>query len=528
MTDDNTPYDPYQQKPLPEGEEGTPPLTHAMSIVRWVILIGISAFALVMVLSYFGISPWAKESGGTVQYHCPMHPTYVSNKPGECPICGMSLVPIDADTTMAGMAQPREPEIRAESTNVKVTRYTCPMHPEVISDKPGECPQCGMDLVPMDSSMENMGRQSQAVPAEAKEPSMPSMDMGQAPVPGLVPLTLEPRRLQLIDVRTARVEKQPMGNSIRLFGYVTPDEARVANLNLRVSGWVQKLYVNQTGQTVDRGEPLLTVYSQDLYQGEQDYLLALDRANSQTSDSALAGARLRLLDAAREKLLLLGLTDDEISKLKSSGQAQVEIPLRSPFRGVVLNKAVLVGQFVNPEQSLFTIADLSRVWVLADVYESDLAAVRVGLKVKVSAVAFPGEQFDGVVSFIYPTISEPTRTLKIRVEFPNPEMKLRPGMYARVELEGNPQQVIAVPREAVMQGGDIDYVFVVHDGNHFEPRQVKLGRSTDSLMEVLSGVSDGETVVTSANFLIDSESRLKAAVSGMGDTPGGEHAGHIH
>jgi Cu(I)/Ag(I) efflux system membrane fusion protein len=190
---------------------------------------------------------------------------------------------------------------------------------------------------------------------------------------------------------------------------------------------------------------------------------------------------------------------------------------------VVLEKNVVAGQFVGPDQKLFTLADLGHVWVLADVYERDLAQVKVGAAVHMTTAAYPGETFAGKVGFVYPTVAEDTRTLKVRIEFANPGRRLKPGMYAEIDLSGSGQLVLAVPAEAVMDEGERQYAFVVHGATHFEPRRLQLGRGSDDYVEVISGLSEGEQVVTSANFLIDAESRLKAALVGMGGTPVDAH-----
>jgi Cu(I)/Ag(I) efflux system membrane fusion protein len=330
----------------------------------------------------------------------------------------------------------------------------------------------------------------------------------------------------LINVRTGTVQKRSLGSATQLVGYVTPDETRLSNVTVRISGWVQKLNVNQTGQRVDKGETLLTIYSQDMYQAEQDYLLAYSNTLQRGGDSVLAFTRTQIIEAARERLHLLGLGEVDIGVLEKAGKAQAEIPLRSPLNGIVLEKSVLAGQAINSSQPLFTIADLSTVWVLADVYESDLVGISVGQKARMTVTSSPNEVFDGLVSFVYPTVSEQTRTLKVRLSFANPEMKLRPGMYAQVELAGSAEAVLAVPHSAVMVDGKLAYVFVIHAGTHFEPRKVTIGRTSDDWAEALSGLQEGDTVLTSANFLIDSESRLKAAISGMGGAPANEHASH--
>ncbi len=507
MTDTHVEYNP-DDEPMPEGSEEAPPFTHTMSIVRWVILIAMTLFALTMVLTYFGATPWAQNAGSAVQYHCPMHPTYVSSQPGECPICGMNLVPVGSEAKTDTVAI-------ADSHMAKPGQYTCPMDPQIVSDTAGKCPICGMNLELVT-----------AAPGDDMKHAGHTADLGSAPVPGLVPVTIEPQRLQLIGVRTGTVTRRNVSNTTPLVGYVTPDESKVSNLTVRVSGWVQKLNVNETGQRVTKEQPLLTLYSQDLYQAEQDFLAALSMTRQDGTDAALAITHNQILDAARERLRLLGLTTDDITQLENSGTARPEISLRSPYDGVVLEKNVNDGQQVTPDQRLFTIADLRTIWVLADVYEADIASVRIGQPTTMTIAAYPNEQFTGKVSFIYPTISEQTRTLKVRIEFANADFRLRPGMYAQIELAGGADEVLAVSRDAVMDGGEIAYAFVIHNGTHFEPRLIKIGRSTGDYVEVQGGLSEGETVVTSANFLIDSESRLKAAISGMGGAQADPHAGH--
>jgi len=507
------------------------PVATFLACVRWTILGGMALFALVMILNYFGLTPWSDEAAGPTQYHCPMHPTYVANQPGECPICGMTLVPIDAagkevkspesskssETQQDGMNQPK----------AKPGQYTCPMHAEVISDKPGKCPKCGMNLeqVPTPTESENTGHDMGSMNRTSDSASRAGAGLGTSPVPGLVPVTIEPQRLQLIGVRTGMVEKRPLDVSLRLVGFVTPDETKLANIHVRFSGWVKELSVDQTGQFVEANQKLLSIYSQDLYQAEQEYIVA-KQATRRAADNILNDTRQQLLEAARQRLELLGVPPEIVSGLDTAKSPSSEIWIRSNFSGYVLEKNVVNGQFIGPDQNLFTIADLSRMWVLADVYEQDLASLRVGQKVKISTSAYPGESFAGEIGFIYPSVSEQTRTLKVRIVISNPSFKLRPGMYSEVELEGRGKGVLTVPADGVMDGGDRQYAFVIHNGTHFEPRLLKIGRRSDDYMEVLSGLSEGEQVVTSANFLIDSESRLKAAIAGMGSTQPDAHAGH--
>jgi membrane fusion protein, copper/silver efflux system len=514
-------YDPHEHEPMPEGEEQAPPYVRTMAIIRWIILGGMTLFAAVMILNYFGATPWSEASGGPIQYHCPMHPTYVSNQPGDCPICGMTLVPIDASGKETNAVKDTATTVATSDEKAvpkaKPGQYTCPMDPEVISDQPGRCPVCGMKLVQVPPTTDSV--------ATPNVGDMTQSNMGPAPVPGLVPITIEPQRLQLTGLRTGTVSVRPLEGSLRLVGFVTPDESRLSDIQLRFSGWVKQLTVDQTGQQIKAGQKLLSIYSPDIFQAEQDYIVA-KQSIGRVGDAELSATRQQLLTAAHQRLELLGVPKEELSRLDSANAPASEIWIRSPSTGVVLEKNVIEGQQINPNQSLFSVADLSRVWVLADVYERDLAGIKLGQNVKMTSNSYPGELFEGTVSFIYPTVSEQSRTLKIRIEFANPSLRLKPGMYAEVEIEGEGTGVLAVPADAVMDGGSHQYAFVVHGGTHFEPRMLKIGRRADDYMEVLSGLSEGDEVVTSASFLIDSESRLKAAISGMGGTDTSVHAGH--
>lgn len=492
-----TEHDDLELEPLPEGVEQPPPLTRTMSIVRWALFGGMCLFALVMVLGYFGLTPWSGSGAAGEQYHCPMHPTYVSNQPGDCPICGMSLVPIGDKSGDVSMEMGDDGDAWMNDTKAKHGQYGCPMDPEVVSDSAGRCPICKMFLVQVDSVQAN------------RAASM----VTQSNVDGLVPVMLAPQRTQLIGLKTATVERRPVSTPLRLVGYVTPDETRLFDAQVRAGGWVQELFVNETGQRVERGAPLLTLYSPELYQAWQDYQVAR-RAELLATDSTMKKIKREVTEASLRRLRFMGLTDVDIDQGGSSGS---NLTLRSPFGGHVIVKNVQRGQYISPGQSLLTIADLSVLWVVAEVYERDLGQVRVGDAATITTTGSDAK-LEGRVAYIYPTIAEGTRTARVRIEITNSGMALKPGMYADVALSKEAPSTLAVPADAILDGGEIQYVFVVNDGSNFVPRKVTVGRRGDDWVEILTGLNGGETVVTSANFLIDSESRLQAAISGMGAT----------
>jgi len=434
----------------PAGHEPPPAGAGFMNALRWVLFAGLLLLAAVSIGSYAlskRPSANAARSQKKALYHCPMHPSYTSNKPGECPICGMNLEPIS------------ESEHHAQ--------------------------------------------------------------LGHAgDVPGLQPVQITPERIQLIGVRTAVVTRAPLGAELDLVGFVALDESRIRRVQIRVSGWVQELHVNRVGEPVAAGQPLLSIYSPELYQTEREYLIELGARD--TMDASSHGGS---LPASRERLRLLGVPEEEVQRVERERQATLRLTLRSPVAGTVLERGVAEGQYVGADTPLFTVVDLSRLWVLADLYEQDLERVRAGDRARFTADALPTRPFEGRVQFIYPTVSAETRTIKARLVLENPDRMLRPGMYGRVIVESRVRPTLIVPTEAIVNTGQHTYVFLARAGGLFEPRMVTVGHEAGDRVEILKGLAAGDTVVASASFLIDSESRLKAAIAGMGSQPS---AGHPH
>ncbi len=428
-------------------------------------------------------------------YHCPMHPTYTSDKPGDCPICGMTLVPIEE----AGAKKPEH----------KIVLYRSPMGTGETSTVPRK-DGMGMDFVPVYDD-------------EAT---------GASEVSGLAGVKIDAQRQQLIGLRTAEVTKGPISGDWRTVGRVSVNETRVRKINVKVDGFVEKLFVDYTGKLVHRGDPLFSLYSPDLLSAEQEYLLAL-RTRQQLGGSP-AGED--LVASARRRLELWDIPKSEIEALEQTHTPRRTLTLTSPISGVVTAKSVVQGSRLTAGEMPLEITDLSEVWVLADAHESDLPRVRLGTPVTLTLEAVPDHAFTGKVSFIEPVLDPKTRTVKVRLAFANPRGELRPEMFGEVVFHARPHQGLRVPADSIIDSGDRKVVFVSLGDGRFEPREVKAGDMAGDLVEVTEGVRAGEQVVVRASFLVDSESRLKAALAAVtskpaaGDKPAGKAppTSHVH
>jgi Cu(I)/Ag(I) efflux system membrane fusion protein len=479
--------DPSQ--PLPEGEEAAPPGVATMALVRWSL---VALMALAAVGAWFHYSDLGHRSArAATVYQCPMHPSVMQDRPGECPICGMNLVEVQAGAPRAAAAG------ADEATGPG--KYWCPMHPEVHSDDPeARCDKCGgMKLVP------------RAAPGPA----------GAKGVAGLVPLDLSPERVQLMGLRIARVNREKLSPQLRTIGFVSANESAVAIITSRFTGWVDEVRVAQSGQHVQKGQVLASVYSPELTTAQQVFVNAQRWARDPRQDGTGGGAAVNRVDSdARKRLELMGMAAEDIDTVVRTGQVLASTPIRSPVSGYVARRGALPGQYFSPGTELFQIADLSTVWVIADVYEYDMSRVKVGQRATLTLGAYPGEKFAGRVQFIYPAVNPESRTLQARMEFRNPGLKLRPGMYGDVITDLDAAEGLVAPTEAIVDTGEQQYVFISRPGGRFLPRQVKLGVRTEGKVHVLEGLEAGEEVVTTANFLVDSESRLRAAVEGFTPT----------
>ena len=388
------------------------------------------------------------------------------------------------------------------------TMYHCPMHPTYISDKPGDCPICGMKLVPIE-------------PAASADPHAghTSMETGadEPTVPGYVPVTIPQERIQSMGITLAEARRMELTQSFRTFGKVTYDETRIHHVHTKFEGYIEDLYADYVGQFVKKGQPLFSIYSPELYATQNEYLLAL-RAREQmpplAGDEGFPAARnIDLVAAARQRMALWDIGEDDIRELERTRKPIRALTIFSPVSGYVTQKTAFQGLKIMPGDNLYDIVDLSTVWVLADVYEVNLPFVRLGQPASMNLSYQPGKTWHGRVTFINPTLDPATRTVKARLEFSNPGDALKPDMYADVVIGGARGSGIAVPDSAVITTGERNIVFVARGNGTFEPREVVLGVRVRNLYEIKQGVAEGESVVTGANFLLDSESKLKASVS---------------
>lgn len=460
------------------------------------LIIALAGLGLYYFLSNF--QPGKRQSTGKEEaaqaghlYFCPMHPDYQSDKHGDCPICFMKLV----EQKPAEVAKNRG---NKESASPGEKIYICPMHPQIISDKPGDCPVCGMKLVEREESEKS----------EAEPTAGPS---------GLAPVTVNESQRKQMGLAFGAVGRQRITKEIRTSARIVPDETRLYRVTTKIEGYIDKLYVNVTGQAVRKGQPLFTVYSPELVASQQEFITSLPFAQQlfDNSDPTVANSGKRLIEAARKRLKLWDISDGQIDRLEKTGQVEKYLTMYAPAGGYVIEKHILAGQKIMPGEALLVIADLSAVWAEADIYESDIPYVKEGMPVTLTLSYWPGKSFRGEVSFLYPYLDAQTRTLKARLNIENPELLLKAEMYADAHLVYDLGEKLALPEGALMQTGTRSYVFVAGDGDEIRPVEVTVGTRSEGYYELLSGLEAGDRVVTSANFLVDSESSLKAALQSV-------------
>ncbi len=448
-----------------------------------------------------------EAAAGEQLWTCPMHPHVLEHGPGECPICGMDLVPVDA--------LPAVGEGERE-----VLFYRNPMDPTIISSVPMK-DEMGMDYVPVYA------------------------DQAAAAVGAGTVVTIDPVVVQNMNVQSQPAELRDLRRSIRTVGYLEYDQERMVTVTTKYLGWVEKVYANYVGEPVSRGQPLFEIYSPELVQTEQELLSARDYARRLAEAAPEARRRAEaLVDAARTRLTYWDIAPEQIARLEETGEIFRTLQVVAPAGGLIMRRVDgLEGMAVQPGTEIFHIADLSTLWLSVEVFEDQVAWIEPGTPAEVGFTYFPGETFRGTVRFIEPEFSEKTRTLRVKLAVPNPGGRLRPGMFATVVFSPVAvPQALAVPALAVLRTGQRNVVVVDLGGGRFAPREVTLGQAGEGWVAVLDGLAEGELVVTSAQFLIDSEANLQEAIQKMisrqpaAGAPAGEtapeasaedaHAGH--
>jgi len=423
-----------------------------------------------------------KENHAHQQYTCAMHPFVIKDEKGDCPICGMELTPIKDHTTATPPKKERT-----------IKYWVAPMDPTYIRNEPGKSPM-GMDLVPVYDD--------------------------EAAGGGSI-ISIDAQTIQNMGVQTIAVERHNLAHQIKTVGLVDYQEPMQFSINTKISGWVEKLYINQTGQKVKKGDPLLNIYSPDLVAAQEEFLLALNNKNRLTDSpfpEIAAGAN-RLVEASRKRLTLWDISAEQIKALEEKHSVQKTLTLYATYSGIVTDKKVNEGMFIKAGMALFTISDISQVWINADIYEYELAWLKTGQNAEVTLPFTGNKVLKGTVTYIYPYVEAKTRTVKARLDFDNPGFELKPDMFVNVSINAKPRyNVLAIPSDAILHTGNSDTVFVALGDGKFEPRQVKTGLSGEKgFVEIVQGLLDNEKVVTSAQFMLDSESTLRAAIAKMLD-----------
>jgi len=354
-------------------------------------------------------------------------------------------------------------------------------------------------------AQDRTGGQAQGQGAAGKGREGETTKQQAAPV-----ITLSPDKVQLIGVRTAVAEYRSLGKEIRAVGKVVPDETRLAYVNTKVAGWVKKLYVDYTGKEVVKGQPLLSLYSPDLVTAQEEYLIAIQAAKSGPAGSSeIESSQQELIESAKRRLQLWDITDQQIAELEKNGKPQTDMIIEAPLSGIVLEKMVLDGAYISPGMNLYRIADLSTIWILADIYEYEVPLVRIGQSARVTLPYQSGGAYLAEVNYIYPTLDPVTRTVKVRLVVKNPRLLFKPEMFADVEINVSSGSRLVIPRSAVIDSGMRQIVYVEKKPGVYEQRQVTLGLRGEDYVEIVKGIAKGDRVVTSGNFLIDSESQLR-------------------
>ena len=508
------------------------------SVLRAVVWVLVGAVVMLfLVVDPLGVSPvdnWLGLSRSTEVGHgngdgnglwtCGMHPEVIQEEPGICPICHMDLVPLRTEKEHVGNGDGNGNGL-----------YTCPMHPDILEEEPGSCPICGMDLVPTkadagsgEGDREILFYRNPMDPSVMSEvPRKDEMGMDYVPVyaeeaesvatQGAV-VTIDASVQQNMNVVTQRVQRRDIAHKIRTVGYLDYDQERMVSVTTKYPGFIEKTYVNYIGQPVQKGQPLFEIYAPELVQTEQELLAAVRYARKLSSaPEDTRGRAEALLEAARQRLQYWDVSAEQIRQLEETGEVFRTLQVAAPASGVIMKRMPgLEGMATKPGMELLHIADLSNLWLTVEIFDEQLPWLDAGSSATVTLSYFPGVTYRGRVRYIEPEVSEKTRTIQLTLDVPNRDRRLRVGMYATVVFEPvAATDVITVPAESIIRTGVRDIVVVAVGDGRFAPREVVLGPRGDGFIQVLEGLSDGDEVVTSAQFLIDSESNLREAIQKM-------------
>ncbi|MBK6534254.1 MAG: efflux RND transporter periplasmic adaptor subunit [Deltaproteobacteria bacterium] len=463
---------PQETEKLDEHPGPSPRSLRVMGWVRWAILLAVTAVAAFSVWRYWGPGSAALPAHREDLYYCPMHPQIRSPDPGECPICHMTLEPIPVER----------------------------MQPVAPTSTMGS-PDAGSDG----------GAAPDAVAA-------------LSPPPGVVPVVLSLERQQLIGMTTALVVRRTLGQQLRVPGVVEAPENAAAQVHVRTPGFLERVEVRQSGVRVARGQTLAWIYAPEIYQAQQELLTARRWAGAPAEAGLMESGPNDVLQAARRRLQFLGLADGDIDEVLRRGAAMRAVPIRAPIGGYVTRYAAVLGQYATPEMALYELSDLSRVWIVASLYERDLARISRGSAAQFVAAGESAPPVAARVDLIEPSVRSETRTARVRLSVPNPAMRLRPGQYGDVTFALPGASSLVVPRDAVADTGVAQYAFVDAGGGRFEPRRVRTGVLLGDDLEVIDGLREGERVVARGSFMVDSESRLQAALA---ESPSASDAGAV-
>jgi membrane fusion protein, copper/silver efflux system len=466
------------QRPAPQGYRLSPGWLTFLVGLPLLLLAGVFYQQSLISSGAIGGTAAVATSTAGVKYVCPMR-CVEADAPGECPVCGMDMSPIQT--------------VAASPSGDTV--YTCPMHPQIVQDRPGTCPICGMELVP----------QSDSADTEVSAASLGGVH-------------LSPTQEIFANVTPVQPSSEAMSLDVPAIGEVQIPEGQMREVVSWQDGRVDNLVLQETGGVVKQGQHIMDLYSEELIQAQEEYLLAL-KAVDQLGDSgyaSIADSTRRLLNASREKLVRLGMTPAQLTKLETSRQTIERVPIYAKQGGVVMDKKVAEGMYVMRGEELFSVADLSPIWVEVKVFEKDIAGIRKGDTVKFKSASAPGRTFSGRVELIAPELDMQTRTYKLRVKVNNSDLALRPGMVLDAQISFDYGDLLLLPRNAVLHTGEGDLVYVRSAGGSWEPRRVTVGRDFGERVEITAGLKPDETVAGTAAFLLDSEAQLRGVPRPVG------------